>query len=424
VAERVSIARLGARGDGIAEAGGKPLFVPYALPGETVLVEADGSRARLVGVEEPSPERANPFCPYFGSCGGCIAQHMAPAIYADWKRASVERALAKAGLGVPVGPLVDAHGRGRRRVTFHARRKDGATRVGFMALRSHDLVAIERCPIVEPRLADAPAAAAAVAAVLARSGKPLDIAITASEAGLDVDIRGHGPMSDADRNSLVEAASRLDLARLSLHGDTVVERRPPAILMGRARVVPPPASFLQATGAGEETLAGVALAACEGARRVADLFAGCGPFALRLAEAREVHAVDGDGPALAALDKAARHTPGLRRMTTEVRDLFRRPLLPPEFERYDAVVMDPPRAGAEAQARQLAAARVPTIVSISCDAGTFARDAAILTGAGYRLDSANLVDQFKYSAHVEIAGVFRPDRGNKRARARAPGQGA
>lgn len=297
-------------------------------------------------------------------------------------------------------------------------------RVGFMALRSHDLIAIERCPIVEPPLADAPAAAATLAAVLAPAGRPLDIAVTAIEAGLDVDIRGHGPVSEIGRTGLIDAAARLDLARLSLHGDTIVERRPPAIVMGRARVVPPPASFLQATAAGEEALAGIALAACEGARRVADLFAGCGAFALRLAEAREVHAVDSDGPALAALDRAARHTPGLRRVTTEVRHLFQRPLLAPELERYDAIVMDPPRAGAEAQARQLAAARVATIVSISCDAGTFARDAATLAGAGYRLDSVNLVDQFKYSAHVEITGVFRRDGGSERSRGRAPGRGA
>jgi 23S rRNA (uracil1939-C5)-methyltransferase len=177
--------------------------------------------------------------------------------------------------------------------------------------------------------------------------------------------------------------------------------------MGPAQVILPPGSFLQATTAGEEALSALVLDACGSARRVADLFAGCGPFALPLAQSREVHAVDGDGAALAALDRAARGTPGLRRVSTETRDLFRRPLLAPELERFDAVVMDPPRAGAEAQAKQLAGAKVAVVVSVSCDAATFARDAAILVGSGYALERVVPLDQFKYSAHVEIVGVLR-----------------
>jgi 23S rRNA (uracil1939-C5)-methyltransferase len=173
---------------------------------------------------------------------------------------------------------------------------------------------------------------------------------------------------------------------------------------------------LQATRAGEEALAALVGAVCAGARRVADLFCGCGPFALRLAEAAEVHAADGHGPSLAALDRAWRATPGLKRIATETRDLFRRPLLGPELARFDAVVLDPPRAGAEAQARQLAASSVPVVASVSCDPGTFARDAAILISGGYRLERVTPVDQFKYSAHVELVGVFRRA-GKRRGRA-------
>jgi 23S rRNA (uracil1939-C5)-methyltransferase len=407
MAERVAIARLGHRGDGIAETASGSVYVPYALPGESALIERQGARARLIEIERAAADRADPFCPYFGACGGCIAQHMSGALYASWKHGIVQDALARANLHVLLETLVDAHGEGRRRVTFHARYKDGTTRVGYMAARSHDLVEIAFCPISAPGLAGAPRAARTLAEVLAGARKPLDIQITATGAGLDINIRGHGPVSETVRSALVEAAAALDVARLSLHGDTLVERRAPVLAMGPSQVVLPPGSFLQATSAGEEALSALVLDACSGARRVADLFAGCGPFALRLAQYREVHAVDGDDRALAALDRGARGTPGLRRVTTEARDLFRRPLLTPELERFDALVMDPPRAGAEAQARQLAAAKMPLVVSVSCDAGSFARDAAILVGAGYVLERVVPVDQFKYSAHVEIVGVLR-----------------
>ncbi len=411
MAERVTIQRIGHRGDGVAATDAGPVFVPFALPGETVLIERGGARGRLVEIEQPSPDRAVPFCPYFGTCGGCLAQHMGGATYAAWKRGILEGALHKARIAAP---LVDAHGAGRRRVTFHARFKNGGTHVGYMAAGSHDLVEVAFCPISEPRLAEAPHAALALARVLERSRKPLDLQITATDTGLDLDIRGHGAVDANTRLALVETAADLDLARLSLHGEIVVERRMPIVTMGKAQVVPPPGSFLQATAAGEEILSSLVLDGCQGARRVADLFAGCGPFTLRLAETREVHAVDGDNAALAALDKAARNTPGVRTVKTEVRDLFRRPLLPSELARFDAVVMDPPRAGAEAQARQLATADIPTVVSVSCDAGTFARDAALLVAGGYRLERVVPVDQFKYSAHLEIVGLFHAERSAKK----------
>jgi 23S rRNA (uracil1939-C5)-methyltransferase len=281
-------------------------------------------------------------------------------------------------------------------------------RVGYMAARSHDVVDIAFCPIAEPGLTErAPGIARALAERLAPARKPLDIQITATETGLDVELRGHGPVEERDRRDLVLLAAELDLARLSLHGDVVVERRPPVVTMGAAAVVPPPGSFLQATRAGEAALADLVLEACSGARRVADLFCGVGAFALRLAARGEVHAAEADAGAIAALDKAARGTPGLRRVRGEVRDLFRRPLLVPELDRFDAVVLDPPRAGAEAQARQLAVSKVPLVVAVSCDAGTFARDAATLIAAGYRLERVVPIDQFKHSPHVELVGILR-----------------
>jgi 23S rRNA (uracil1939-C5)-methyltransferase len=404
VAERIRIEALGARGDGV---GPGPTYVPYALPGETAIVEREGARARLVGLEDPSPDRIEPFCPYFNRCGGCVTQHIASDAYAAWKRDLVVDALRRARIEAEVAPLVDAHGEGRRRLTFHGRQTPEGTAVGFMALRTHDLVAIGHCPIGAPALLAAPETALALAQRMARSRKPLDLQVTATDNGLDVDIRGHGEASPKLRQALVAAADELDLARLSLHGDRIVERRPPTLAMGRATVLPPPGGFLQATRLGEEVLAGLVVEACRGAKRVADLFAGCGPFALRLAETAEVQAVEQDKAALLALDRAARGTPGLRRVHVEPRDLFRRPLLTPELDRFEAVVLDPPRAGAEAQARQLAASRVRTVASVSCDPGTFARDAALLIAGGYVLERVVPVDQFRHSAHVELVGVFR-----------------
>ena len=413
VAERVVIERLGAAGDGVA--GGA--YVADALPGEVVDIERDGSRGCVVARHGASPERVEPFCPYFGRCGGCVAQHMSPALYGSWKRDKLAGALRGAGLAVAPGDLADGHGAGRRRVVFHAREVDGRMAVGFMAARSHELVPIADCPITVRRLGPAAVdAAAALAAPLRGLRKPLDVAIVATDAGLDVDIRGTGRLDEARRQRLIGLAGELDLARLSIHGEALIERRKPLVVAGRAQIRPPPGGFLQPTEAGEAILAGLVTSACAGARRVADLFAGSGAFSLRLAEFATVHAVEADAPSVAALDAAARAAPGLRAVTTERRDLFRRPLLGPEIARFDAVVLDPPRAGAEAQVRQLASAAIPLVVMVSCDPGTFARDAATLVAGGMALESVVPVDQFKWSAHLEIVGIFRRETAGRRRR--------
>ncbi|GEP02108.1 class I SAM-dependent RNA methyltransferase [Methylobacterium oxalidis] len=401
----VTIRHLGARGDGIAE-DGTP--VPGALPGEQVAIRRAGPRAELVAVEAPSPDRIAPFCPYFGRCGGCAVQHLAPVPYAGWKRGLVTGALSQAGLDLEPEPLRDAAAPGRRRITLHVRAVEGRAEAGLMAARSHALVAIDHCPITVPALHGAPEVARRLSAPLGHGRKPLDVAVTATLAGLDVDIRGHGPVSEGVRAALVRLAEELDLARLALHGDTVVERRQPAILSAGLPRVPPPGSFLQATQTGEAILSDLVLDALEGRpKRVADLFAGSGPFTLALARRSEVHAVEGEAAALASLDRAARAATGLRRVSVERRDLFRRPLLAHEADAYDAVVLDPPRAGAQALAAQLAQSRVPQVIMVSCDPGTFARDAAALVAGGYALERVTPVDQFAYSGHVELVGVFR-----------------
>jgi len=406
VVERLMIDRLGHRGDGVAAGPGGAVYVPGALPGETVAVKAVAGhpdRRRVLHVEVPSADRLAPICPHFGACGGCAVQHWVAARYRAWKRELVVEALRQAGLEAPVGELIDAHGRGRRRAVFHARRgAHEVLQVGFSAARSHRLVAIDRCPILAPELAGAIEAAWAITEGLQAGGKPLDIQVTATDAGLDVDVRGSGPLSPALMTALARVAENHDLARLTRHGELIALRRPPSMRIGEATLPLPPAAFLQATAEGERVLARLVLEACAGGGNVADLFAGIGPFTLRLAERARVLAVDDDEAALAALKRAATTTPGFKPVTVERRDLFRQPLLAADFRGFDAVVFDPPRQGAEAQARELAASKVPLIAAVSCNPGTFARDMQVLVATGYRLTAITPVDQFRYAAHVEI----------------------
>ena len=252
---------MGGRGEGVASRDGLRLYVPYALPGETVTVDSTGGeRASLVGLVSPSPDRIAPICPYFTTCGGCAVQEWAPAPYAAWKRSLVVEALTRAGLTCEVAAMVDAHGAGRRRATFHAASSaaDGRTRTGFMEARSHAIVAIESCPILDPGLDGALPAARAIVAALLDSGalhKPLDILATTTDEGLDIDLRGHGTLDDGERARLTQVAAAHDLARLSNHGTIVVEFRRPEVRFDAARLALPPGAFLQATAAGEAELA-------------------------------------------------------------------------------------------------------------------------------------------------------------------------
>ena len=404
--ERLAIASMGHRGDGIAEARDPAVYVPYTLPGETVEVEAvpgHPDRRRLLAVKLPSPERIAPICPHFGTCGGCAVQHWSFASYRAWKRGLVIEALAQAGLNAPVGDLIDAHGEGRRRAVFHARsRGRDILEVGFAASRSHRIVDVDRCPVLSPALDGAIDAAWDLAETVKHKGKPLDIQVTATEVGLDVDLRGSGPLPPEAMSRLARAADAHRLARLTRHGELVGQRAVPVVRVGKAVVPLPPGAFLQATAEGEASLARLVCAHVAEARNIADLFCGIGPFALRLAERARVTAADSDAGAVAALGAAAKTTPGLKPVATERRDLYRRPFAEPELEPFDAVVFDPPRQGALAQAQKLARCDVPFVIAVSCNAATFARDVRVLVDGGYRLEAVTPVDQFRYTPHVEI----------------------
>lgn len=400
------IERLGRRGEGVARTKEGLVFVPFALPGESVVAEVEGERGRLIDVLASSGERVAPSCPHFGTCGGCAVQALAPSAYAAWKRGLVANALRNAGLDLEVAPLVDAHGEGRRRATFHARFEGGRARLGFMQARTHEVVAIDACPLLAPEMAAALPAARAIAQALAERGKLLDLVATATQGGLDLDVRGAGPLVAREISALAAVAEAHDLARISSHGALVAFRGEPKIAVGETFVALPPGAFLQATQEGEVQIARFVEEAIRDAKRVADLFCGVGAFALRLAARRSVVAYDVDAPALAALQKAARTAPSLRAIDAHAHDLFRNPLSAVEVERFGAVVFDPPRAGAEAQARAFAASRVPVIVAVSCNPLTFARDAGVLLRGGYAVRSVTPIDQFRFSPHVEIVASF------------------
>ncbi len=408
--ERLNIVRLGHRGDGIADTSEGPVYVPYTLPGETVTVEpvaGHPDRRHLVHVDKASHERAEAFCKHFGACGGCAMQHWSLAEYHLWKRSLVVEALAQANVVAPVGDLIDAHGPGRRRAVLHARRgTHDILEVGFTAPRAHHIVAIDECPILAPGLGGALRAAWAIADTLKPAGKPLDIQTTATDSGLDVDVRGSGALTAERLTVLARVAEAHNLARLTRHGELVAQRTQPLLQIGRAQVPLPPGAFLQATAEGEATLARLVVEHVGKAKQVVDLFAGIGTFALRLAERARVSAADSDAAMIKALERAASTASGLKPLETQTRDLFRRPFMANELKGFDAAVFDPPRQGAEAQARELAKSTVPVVVAVSCDATTFARDAKILLGGGYTLATVVPVDQFRYSHHVEIIGKF------------------
>jgi 23S rRNA (uracil1939-C5)-methyltransferase len=410
VVERLVIDHVGHRGDGVASADGQAVYVPYTLGGETVEVapvSGHPDRRRLLAVERASEARIAPFCPHFTVCGGCAIQHWEMERYRAWKRDIVVETLAQAKLDCEVAPLIDAHGLGRRRITLHGRigTRD-VLKVGFATANSHDIVPVDRCPILAPDLDGALEAAWALAEPLISIGKPLDIQITAADNGLDVDVRGTGALQPKMIATLSRLAEQHGLARLTRHGELVLMRTPPMIAIGTARVILPPGSFLQATAAGEETLAAQVGEHCKRAKHIADLFCGVGPFALRLAQKSRISAFDSDAGAVTALQKAAAATPGLKPVKAEARDLFRRPLMPQELRDYDAVVFDPPRQGAQAIAQQLAASKVAVVIAVSCNSATFARDARILVDGGYRLEGVTPVDQFRHTPHVELVARF------------------
>lgn len=397
------IETLGAKGDGIAEGG---IFVPFTLPGEEVTIEGEGARGDLVSVLQPSADRVEPPCPHFGACGGCDLQHASTELYARFKHGLVVDAFARVGLDPVVAPLVACRSATRRRAVFTAVRAGPRILLGFHQARSHRIEDLKTCLVVVPEIERALPLLRRLAGLLVDRKRPLRLTVLSTPVGLDIAADDAAKLTEAVRRQAVTTAIETGMARLTVNGENLIETARPVLSVGTATVSPPPGAFVQAVAQAEETMAALAFDHLAGAKRVADLFSGIGTFAFRLAHRAAVHAVESEAAALAAIDRASREASGLKPLTQERRDLFRRPMTAKELDRFDGVLFDPPRAGAEAQSAQLAASKVHRIVAVSCNPATLARDARILVDGGYRFVSVTPIDQFLWSHHVEAVALL------------------
>jgi 23S rRNA (uracil1939-C5)-methyltransferase len=400
--QRMIIERLGHKGDGIAAG---PVFVPGTLPGEEVEGVVEDGVMAAPKIVTPSDQRVKAPCRHAKSCGGCQLQHASDDFVAEWKADVVRRAFEAQGIETDLRPVLTSPMASRRRAAFSAKRTKKGALAGFHRKGSDVVVDVPDCQLVKPILAEALPMVQDLAVLGSSRKGELSVTVTESQMGLDVAVSGGKAVDTPLRSALGELGRKYDLARITWD-DEALTRLPPALRFGTADVVPPPGAFLQATQEGEAALLDGVLEALGDVKHVADLFAGCGTFALPLATRARVHAVEGEKAMIAALDHGWRNAKAVKHVTHEARDLFRNPLLPDELAPFDGVVIDPPRAGAEAQVEQLALARVPKIAFVSCNPVTFARDAARLLEAGYEMPWVQVVDQFRWSTHVELVAAF------------------
>jgi len=408
----VRIDEIAAGGDGVALVEGARVFVPLTAPGDAAEIEARGERGTLISVTTPGPDRAEPPCRHYGRCGGCALQHVKADFYRAWKRGRVVSALAREGFDAGlVAPLIETPAASRRRAAFAVTKRGGRTLVGFNARRSSDIVDLEDCRILHPDLLARLDPVRSLASTI--SADRFDLSLTLCDNGVNAAIAGDAVTEPvgAALSAVISAMRAAGIVRLSLNGETIAAIASPLVHFDGVPVSPPPGGFLQASREGEAALISLVRAAAGKARKIADLFAGCGTFALPLAKIATVTAVDGDRASIEALATAAAAAQGagmkINPVKTEMRDLFERPLTVKELKGFDAIVFDPPRAGALMQATEIARSRAPVVIGVSCNPVSFARDAAVLRDGGYELTEVTPVDQFVYSSHVELVGVFR-----------------
>ncbi|WP_339715359.1 hypothetical protein [uncultured Sneathiella sp.] len=417
MAVELVIDHIGASGDGVATQNGQTFYVPFTAPGDRIIAtpteaRGKGQAATLEEMIAPGPDRIKPACRHFETCGGCALQHLPPEFTAEWKRQKIIESLSMAGITeAEILPTLTSTPRSRRRVEFIAAKRKKGVMIGFHLRRSHQIFDVGDCPLLAPGLlALIKPLRAMLPAVLPRNSTAKVMA-TMTNNGPDLVITADTELDLGMREVLAAFTAENMLARLSWRQGS---NRPPEVVSARLSadislagvdVTLPPGGFLQASEDGERTLAAFATEALVGATHIVDLFAGVGSFTFPLADSARIHAVEGDAELAGGLQAAANRA--IRPITTETRDLFHRPLLVDELNKYDGLLFDPPRAGAKAQAEEIAKSEIPTVVAISCNPVTFARDVALLIDGGYSLGPVRPVDQFLWSPHIEMAAVLR-----------------
>ncbi|MBT5187824.1 MAG: 23S rRNA (uracil(1939)-C(5))-methyltransferase RlmD [Kordiimonadaceae bacterium] len=414
--QKINIESLGGRGDGITVSEGKTLYVPYTVTGDVVEVKVNGSKGRLRHVHQKSEHRIEAVCEHFTKCGGCMLQHVEADFYKNWKTDLIKTALVNQGIeGVDVLPIQISPLNSRRRTSFQAiGRGDGKLVLGYAEKGSHNLINIGMCPILVPEISSFINPLKTFLSKLLEKQQKMTIQVTKGDNGLDVIFKGKGDVDLNLRMDLAEFAEKHDLARISWFNtslkkpyyEMLAERRKPYVTFGGNKVFFPEGSFLQATEQGQEALISAMLGGIKGASRVVDLFSGCGTFSIAAAKTATVHAVENNDEMLSALKNSANMMTNIKQVTSELRDLFLRPLLPHELNKYDVAIIDPPRAGARHQMTEIINSDIKTLIMISCNPITFARDVQGLTDAGFTMGSVRPVDQFLFSPHLEIISVF------------------
>lgn len=404
----LTIDQLAHRGDGVAKTETGPVYVPRTLPGEVVEADVIGERGTLVNIITASEKRVTAPCPHFEKCGGCSLQHLHLDTYLEWKQHQVEQALAHSDIEMTVDPIVALPQSSRRRATFAAERIQTKVQLGFRSARSHKIVEINECLILTPAIKAALPALKRLATLMTPRRGTLRLHVLDSETGLDIQLEDFGEWPDFSvERALIDEVIASSFARLSLGDEVLLETKAPSLKFGQSIVHPAPGSFVQATTHSERAMIALVIDALGNSQKVVDLFCGYGTFTLNIATQAHVHGVEEAEEALAALSKGARATTGIKPVTVEKRNLFHRPVMAKELNRFDAIVLDPPRAGAHEQIMEIAQCDVQRIVYVSCAPATFSRDAALLLEAGYKLQRITAVDQFLFSHHIELVGEFR-----------------
>jgi 23S rRNA (uracil1939-C5)-methyltransferase len=404
----VTVNSLGGLGDGIADIGDKPVFISKSCAGDKLEIRIvsetkENARGEIISVIEPGPGRAKPPCVYFSECGGCSLQHLSQTAYQNFKRKMAQDAITYSGFAKTKIETIFLPAATRRRVEF----KWTGNSLAYYAARSHDMVPVENCVILHPKLE---ALMKPLAKALTKFSNIKTVGLTLADSGIEL-LLGLSDNHRPDKTAFEQLAASLKLSRVGIISEnreysTAVKNDPMFMNFGGYDVAFPPDAFLQACSEGQKLLTDAVLKGVGDAKHVVDLFSGIGTYSFPLSKQAVTHAVELDLPMVQSFKKNIKTLGLTERLSVEERDLFRKPLSAKELNRFDAIVINPPRIGAKEQTRQIAESTVKRVVMVSCNPATFARDAKTLKTAGFALAHAEAIDQFVYSPHLEIVAVF------------------